>query len=520
MILWKYLLLQSEGSHDNNEQGFTIPLVLGFGLFMLLTGIAAIKFASTSEVNSKVQEKNLQAIAAAEIGLARIQSLVNQNRTIAVYDDCVVRNSDGSCADTTAASWANASAIVLPEEQATSCSASGTDGINQIVSIASNTAQWQEADPSNPENGQYRLIKYDYTSLSNPGSQDIPGTAELTIEGRTNQLESGATDNSSDVYNTGRARLTVEIPVTLSTKSFLQTIPGLWMQFDEFATMGEGSTSSKNQKVKGSILIEDVDCVGGGEIPTNLGDHNIVQEGGSPTGEVTASPVKMPDTPALPPDNKLNTAQSYEIFDKDNSLPRVGDIEYNGAYHYLVPNLDAAGGSGVTISDSKKVILYVQGNIELNGSLNDKIEPQNLQIYGNTVESPGYKSSGYKYGCDDVVKKNGKSEPNVCPTTSIHLGGTADLNAFVHAPEAWACLNGGGSDASVTGALWIKQWTAEERTGSPFGGGSPCTFKDSNIIDFTSVNFPPDSVLGAEQEITITSPNTAITTKWERVSID
>ncbi|NJN74707.1 MAG: hypothetical protein HC799_18915 [Limnothrix sp. RL_2_0] len=199
-------------------------------------------------------------------------------------------------------------------------------------------------------------------------------------------------------------------------------------------------------------------------------------------------------------------------------MPRAQDVQYQGAYHYLVPSLEHSGGKGIVISGSKPIVLYVQGNIDLNGSINDGVAAQKLQIYGNTTESGG----GYKYGCDDIVAKNGKISTNSCPTQAIQLGGTADLNAFVHAPEAWACLNGGGSDASITGSLWIYQWTAnkgiaDSKIQSLLG---TCTSKDSTIIEFDEKALPADSILSAVQEQTITEPQLSPLTLWERVGRD
>jgi hypothetical protein len=506
MNLWKYLLI----SNQDKEQGFTIPLILGFGLFMLAIGITSIKMSNSSEANSKVQKKTLQSVAAAELGLSRIQELLNTNRTIAVYNDCFnSRASDGSCPDTTEPSWSKASNITLPAGQATSCNSSGIVEESEIVSLAS-TSQWLDVSSSDPSKGQYRLIDYTYIPDTGISQYDTPGVGILVIEGRTNQLEQGKANPDEEVFNTGTTRLSVEIPIKTNEKKLTNSIPGLWMKFDNFANMGE-------QKVKGSILIEDADCSAGGAVPTQLTQaKNIAKEGGEFTGDLKSSPMAMPDTPALPPGNRLNKINGYEIFAKDNSLPRVGDVEYQGAYHYLVPSLETSGGSGIVISGSKKIVLYIQGNIDLNGSINDGVAAQNLQIYGNTTETGG----SFKYGCDDVVAKNGKVSANSCPTQAIQLGGTADLNAFIHAPEAWACLNGGGSDASITGSLWVNQWTGTT-SNIPSGIGlSPCTSKNTTVIEFDDTALPADSILSALQEQTITEPQLSPLTLWERVGRD
>ncbi|NJN73186.1 MAG: hypothetical protein HC799_10480, partial [Limnothrix sp. RL_2_0] len=345
MNLWKYLLI----SNRDREQGFTIPLILGFGLFMLAIGITSIKTSNSSEANSKVQKKTLQSVAAAELGLSRIQELLNSNRTIAVYNsnDCFgTRASDGSCPDTTQPSWANASNITLPAGQASSCSSSGIVEESEIVKLAS-SRQWQDVSPSDPSKGQYRLIDYTYVPDTGVSQYDTPGVGILVIEGRTNQLEQGKANPDEEVFNTGTTRLSVEIPIQTNEKQLTNNIPGLWMISSNFTDMGA-------QKVNGSILLEDEGCVSGGALPAKLSQANNIAKdpSGDYTGDIKVSPTAMPDTPDLPPSSRLNKIDGYEIFAKDGSLPRAQDVQYQGAYHYLVPSLEHSGGKGIVISGS------------------------------------------------------------------------------------------------------------------------------------------------------------------------
>lgn len=532
MIFWKYMCLQSKGS----SKGFTIPLVLGLGLFMLAISITAIKLSSSSEINSKIQEKTQQSLAAAELGLARIQEILDENRTIAVYNDCTVARVNGSCPDTAndLPSWANPGAINRESQSGESCLPI-EDETNQIQieAIASNT-NWVDATPGNPSNGQYRLISYKYTPNSGV-PYEFPGVAVLTVEGRSNQFESNASDPNSEVLNTGTTRLTVEVPIRKNTREFTTTVPGLWMDFSFFSDMGSNN-------VNGSILIADPDCSGGGAYPNSLSPEANITPGSG--GTISATPQAMPDTPNLPPLNRLNKIQSKELFDvvipREDENGVITDVTYEGAYHYLIPSLEQASGSSINISGNQTIIFYVQGPIAFNGSVNQRtgVTSDSLQIYGNTIADPpgsGYKvgainaAGTYKYGCDQVRATNGNLVNNVCPTQTIKLTGTADLNAFIHAPDAWACVTGGGSDYSVTGALWIKQWIA---VGSLIGDiapaavasalGNSCSTSNKNVIDFQGSSLPPlaNDLLGADQIQYFDEPQVSSFTSWKRVASD
>lgn len=515
---------------------------------MLAIGITAIKFSSSSETNSKIQEKTQQSLAAAELGLSRIQELLDNNRTIAVYDDCTERAADGSCpdkdpdgdpnTDDDVPSWSNPGAINQDSQSGVSClPIEDQNELINIEAIASSTA-WVDANPNNPSDGQFRLIKYDYESkagTTNP--YDFPGIATLTVEGRSDQFEAGAANPDEEVFNTGTTRLTVEVPIRKNTQQFTTSVPGLWMNFNVFSNMGSNN-------VNGSILIADEDCSGNGEIPDNLSEaDNLVPGSG---GTISATPQPIPDTPSLPPLNRLNKVQSVDLFEKNTEIPRPTDVGYDSdgdgiaEFHYLVPSLTQAGGADLNVSGSQTIVLYVQGPISFNGSINDRsgvgITSASLQIYGNTIADPpgsgytvGSNDGTYKYGCDQVEQNNGNLANNTCPTRTIKLTGTADLNGFIHAPSAWACVTGGGSDYSITGALWIEQWIA---VGSQIGSiapsdvasalGNSCSTINKNVIDFNGASLPTtaNELLGADQVQFFDEPQVSSFTSWQRVESD
>ncbi|OKH11609.1 hypothetical protein NIES208_17070 [[Limnothrix rosea] IAM M-220] len=554
MLLKYFLHLEKK---NNQEAGFTIPLVLGFGLFMLAVGIASIRLSSDSEINSKVQTKTQQAIAAAELGIARIQEELSSgnNRALAVAPDCAADRTDDdgdgffeTCPDLVGdaepSSWNNPNAI--PGAAANPLDCDPQSGNPVVPASLSNTLAWTDADPTDPSKGQYRLVSYEYNTTNNDPTAlptDVPGNATLTIEGRTNQGITGA-GNTDKAINTGISRIQVNIPILDGSGLDVGGFPGLWMN--------TGSDNSiLTNKVDGNIVFAAPFC----DItatPPNTGlppeaninqADNIVQVGGEFTGDIRATKQVIPDTPALPPDESLNFLQSDELFgDSTRSpailpteLPRPTDIQYKGAYHYLIPSLIMDETDSINLRPNTNIVFYVQGDITFYGQVNDGDVPvSQFQIYGNVTESPGRitneepSGTGYKYGCDQNVDLDGVPTPNKCATNKIEFDDSADVDAFIHAPQAWGCLISGtggtpSTEPSLTGAMWIFQWADANQGGlvTLANASSGTDITNCNVGGRTIVQFDDDladnneDILGAltipADDLPILSPVSA----WE-----
>jgi hypothetical protein len=454
MNLWKYIFTLKK---NNKEQGFTIPLVLGIGLFMLLAGITAIKMGSTSETNSKLQKKSSQALAAAETGLARIQSILDEKRELAIYPDCVSRSGDVCSDGGTVASWGNPGAITT-STTTTSCGTTTTDTSSALISALAQSLEWQDIS-SDPNDGQFRLVSYIYTPNAN--ANEPPGTGELTVEGRTAQDAADAVKADNKAYNTGVARIKAEIPVNENIFINTSSVPGLWIKY-------QNSTNMANDKVNGDILVEGC-LVPGGIDSANLSDPT--------TQTISSSTDAMPDTPELTTLlNGGSTTLNYLIGDgiasADNtpandpaitdpfassSYPRSGDdAAPDGYYHYLIPSLIKNGNTDIEIAAGAKVIFYLQGNLDMGGNTSINMQsngntPANLQIYGNTVvaNGTGLNGTNYKYG-------------GTSATTTMYFNGTPEVKALIHAPSAAGGVAGGGNtEGSFKGTLWLNDWNPQ-----------------------------------------------------------
>lgn len=422
----------------SSEQGFAMPIAIGLGLVMILIAATLLIRSQGDQVTASAQKATSRSLSAAEIGINRYQSLINNNRVIATYSR------------TGTPGWATA--VDIPGIN--TCSGSTTTGSTVVTSNA--TTDWQNIDPDDLTKGQFKLINYIYSPSDATKPNQPPGTGTLTVEGRVNQSGSGNT--ATNTLSTANTKLVVNIPINFG--SLNTVVPALWVKNSTITDMG-------NDKVNGNILINSCPPATGAT-SANLYDPS--------TQKVIANPVSFPDTPALPPARADGSASYYTLIGSPFGgtfprpevplIPAKGKIPAvpavpadepadDGYYHYLINNLVDNGNGEITISPNKKVIFHVQGNIDLGGNPDINKTPSNtpnqLQIYGNTYTNTSKTTT--KYGCI------GLNLLTTCPTLKVAINGTGTIKAFIHAPDATGSVKGGGNtNGNLIGSIWIKDW--------------------------------------------------------------
>ncbi|NJO99213.1 MAG: hypothetical protein HC764_27135 [Pleurocapsa sp. CRU_1_2] len=63
-----------------------LPIVIGLGLVMILLGAISITTANEENITAITQNSKSDALAIAEVGVARYRELLDRNRTLAVND--------------------------------------------------------------------------------------------------------------------------------------------------------------------------------------------------------------------------------------------------------------------------------------------------------------------------------------------------------------------------------------------------------------------------------------------------
>ncbi len=274
------------------EKGFVLPIVLGVGVIIILLGVMMIERSSQNRIAAIAQKANVRSSAAAENGITQIQALLNRYRPLATYCSDPSLSNCGS-----ATSWQTVSNTALDP-----CSTNLNEPVTRIQSYA--RQQWSNAT-SNPADGQFRLISYQYQpNTANP----TIGTGTLVVQGRI---------NPDDSIRTATAQIKVSFNITRDPG--LGNPPGLWI--------AQNQTAQTTSSVVLQTNVRDSTCLGNGA------SSNPVQQFQrqtqlpyvyQPTPGI-ALPELSPEGNSLPATNQPRTYFTRSLSSIDNratTLPR------------------------------------------------------------------------------------------------------------------------------------------------------------------------------------------------------
>ncbi|MFM6658162.1 MAG: hypothetical protein ACKPIF_05010, partial [Microcystis panniformis] len=310
------------------------------GLILMVTGITMIMRAQGDQSKVIAQKVRADALRSSEVGVARVQDLLNSVRVMARF------NSDSNC--DTSGCWKNAEVVTNPSndlqkqlkklvDAAPSCS-NPDDAVTLRKKIAELKVlaggNWFELG----NNRYYRVVRYDYNPVSSRGV--------LTLEGRSRT--SAATDPTktdpnidSDDNAASRNRVVVTIPIlNAPTPAFNRTtVPALWIS--------EGNADRDAAKFQGDVVEEVLspEC--------KAKQDKIQQPTLEPSPPYTAQFVGVffPDLPTIPTDlpsgqkdlvltDSLPLAQRTFPRDTDTYSTRTIDGKSVEVYEYTVNKID------------------------------------------------------------------------------------------------------------------------------------------------------------------------------------
>jgi hypothetical protein len=449
----------------NKEKGFALPLAVLIGLILMVTGMTMMMRAQGDQSKVIAQKARADSLRSSEVGLARVQDLLNSVRVMARVDsNC----SSGDCWQNAQVPTGNPSPGLQTDLKklaiATACgNPSRTNEIaNKILAPAGQRAvnpglrdlasgEWFELNDN--DNRYYRVVGYRLTASTDP---NILGLGVLTLEGRSRKSAETDLTNININRDSGdnaasRNRLVVTIPIlpSLPLAFTRTTVPALWVS--EGATEDLSQTSqitvsnpnySGGAKFQGDVVMSDTTeatgfVEGTGTLQPNLecyiNQTKIQQPTPAPNPSYTAQfvGVSFPDLPRIP-GLSLGDLTSSETF------PRLGDTPSpNGVYEYIVDNINLSSGK-ITITPGQRVVFYVRGDI--NGVIEHDCssvspptvcKPGNLQIYANNELA--------------------FTAPQIC----LRVGQNQRLEAFIFAPDYSLGKTGNGD---FVGAAWGKNW--------------------------------------------------------------
>jgi hypothetical protein len=440
------------------DSGFILPVALGVGLVMILLGIIIINRSMQNRFTAIAQKQTSQSQAAAEAGVAQLQSLFNRYHLLAAY--CSSRALSPAC-KTNTKDWQNLSDADLGLNTCI--------GASDLVKGYANDATsnvWKNLS-TNPDDGQFRLVKYTYIPNNASVPPQAPGTGELIVEGRV---------NGSDLSRTSTSRLSVQFKYTRRPGS--GNPPGLWIQSNRDTNASSlGPLKTLKTNVRDSTCPVEINKPA--DINDQLKNHQqlpyIYQ---SLPGE--PFPSLLPEANTPPPQIGENSYALNQL----QQLITSQETSNNGILAYRVQSIYLNNGSTMTIgSGSETIILYLDGGIDIRNQSKIKLTSgSKLIIYAHGPVSFSGNSTDKFIEQDSSTAAPENVQIYVVPgdvPPNVNINGGSDLICFLFAPESRVSLESG---ATVKGNIWAKSWT---------GSGSSVVEEGRTNTAALKLIFPP-----------------------------
>jgi hypothetical protein len=505
----------------NKEKGFALPLAVLIGLILMVTGMTMMMRAQGDQSKVIAQKARADSLRSSEVGLARVQDLLNSVRVMARFDsNC----SSGDCWENAQVPTGNPSPGLQTDLKklaiATDCgNPSPTNEIaDKILAPTGQRAvnpglrdlasgEWFEWN----DNRYYRVVGYRLTTSTDP---NILGLGVLTLEGRSRK--SAETDLTKIDINrdsgdnaASRNRLVVTIPILPSLPLALNrtTVPALWVS--EGATENAGATGqitvgsadySGGANFQGDVVMSDPTAFDEAtatlrpELECFISTNKIQQPTPASNNPYKAQfvDVSFPNLPAIPAAASLPSGQLNLVLTSSATFPRSGDRPSpRGVYEYIVDKIELGSSDKITITPGQLVVFYVRGNIdgaiEHNCGSTTGCKPGNLQIYAY----------------NDLTLLVAAA-PQIC------LRGNQRLEAFIFARD----YSLGKTDTGAfVGAAWGKNWG--QISGCPSSSGAVAVTQKvewTELIQDLKPKFPQLGEIAnwCEERIDTTDPSECV----------
>ena len=450
------------------DEGFTLPMVIAIGLVMILLGAINLTVANEENITAITQNSRSDALAIAEVGIARYRELLDRNRILTIHDSTEWGALTEVCDDNIAS--------LLP---------------TPATPPASPTLSWQTVvdtqDLDNDGNttealGSYSLVSYEYNLTS--GSDNFDQTDDtnnvVTVSGNTVNATGtltvrGRTPGNAD--NRGEAQIEVEIPIRINLEDMNNLAPALWI--------GDNTVSADDLKPltvsNGNIVIRDLAVTTSGSEADGCRDFSDAsitdgsQDLASDAEIVTTTGTVISDSRDLPPISEvvanINAARTaYSVTTGAlntplNDAPSTGQLLFGATSHnpynpatnstncpniklcrYYYDNL----ATGTYTNTDLLTDGVARTTLLLDESLTISATTQNVKL-GSTSNLVNDSNAFEIYITDDDSDPTNGSANNI---TLNATGGNITINGLIHAPQSTLTITGGG-DVTINGSVWV-----------------------------------------------------------------
>ena len=461
----KLLLLKTLLQRRNQDEGFTLPMVIAIGLIMLLLGAVNITIANEENITAISQNSRSDALAIAEVGIARYRELLDRNRLLTINDHSQWGTLAEVCDDDIAS--------LLP---------SGTPPEPEWQTLVD--SQDLDNDGNTTEDlGSYALVSYDY-NLTN-GSDNFDQTDDtnnvVTVSGNIISATGTLTVRGTAANDSGEAQIKVDIPIRINLDDMTNLAPALWIGDNTVSaadlgnnlTIGNGNVVIRDRAVRtgttrdGCRDFSDADTTDGSQVLASAVTFSTPPVTTPPTPQGTV----ISDSRDLPPISEVvaNVTAARAAYSVTagalntplTNTPNSGQWLFGATGHNAYnpntgstdcPNIklcryyyDPPGTGGLTLTLRDTDLLtdgVARTTVLLNQPLTINAENQDVKV-GST---------------SDIVNDSNAFEIYVRGTNNITInadaGRTVTMNSFIHAPQSTLTITGGG-DVTINGSVWV-----------------------------------------------------------------
>ena len=485
----KLLLLKVLLQRRARDEGFTLPMVIALGLVMLLLGAINITVANEENITAISQNSRSDALAIAEVGIARYRELLDRNRILALYDERPQTTAEAA-ASTDTERWGELTEICDDNIASFLRGTSNPITLDEDGQVLNN-----DGDSTDIFNiGSYSLVSYDYINDNDtdndPATIGIAdGQLDLSDDAVNNNARGKLTVRGTAPNNAGEAQIEVEIPIRINLEDMTNLAPALWIgnngiSVDELKPLNVNNgnivirdpavTTSGSEADGCRNFAEDPNPTTGDNSPNLADDSDIAITLGTvisdsrdlpPISEVIANvaaartaysvasgdPINTPIPIASDPLDPLNLDQL--LFGATTHLPYNPDPTATPTdcsniklcrYYYDFP-----GAGAVTYNDQDLLTDGVaRTTLLLDQPLTISATSEDIKI-GSTSDVVNDSNAFEIYSTNDITIDTG--------------GNNITINGFLHAPQSTLTIEGGGT-VTINGAVWVGDFVNDDST--------------------------------------------------------
>jgi hypothetical protein len=423
---------------SKTDAGFILPVAIGVGLVMILLGIIIINRSMQNRFTAIAQKQTSQSQAAAEAGIAQLQSLFNRYPPLAIHSST---------------DWNTLSDAVLEPNTCTTLptTTEASDLVKDYADDATNN-DWKLTN-TNPDDGQFRLVSYAYFPKDTSTTPPKAPRGELTVEGRI---------NGTDSLRTSTSRLKVQFEIT-------HPFSGLWISSNSQAN------ASDSVQLKTNVLDSTCSATTNTNHITNLKAHMQNNSPPLPSYNYRVSPGEpFPPLPleGINPPSIGSGASFLPPIQTNQTLPRLGDTDQNGVFTYKVAkgvenSIDLSSNSTLEVGSSNKtVVLYLEGGLSISGGSKIKlVSGSKLIIYTHGSVIMYGNSTDPLIEQDSATAASGNVQLYVYPPDlptpphNVQIDGDTEIHMVLFAPKSEVTFN---SSIAVKGMIWAKAWNGSQ----------------------------------------------------------